>query len=60
MYDISCASTLTHSPCMQVKSLGTRQEKPFVATPQGQRRPLTKSELDDLRRQWPVPRRRVG
>ncbi len=51
---------LTSSLCMQVKSLGTRQEKPFVATPEGRRRPLTKSEFDDLRRQWPDPRRRVG
>jgi hypothetical protein len=54
------AGMLTSSLCMQVKSLGTRQEKPFVATPEGRRRPLTKSEFDDLRRQWPDPRRRVG
>ena len=55
--DVLCSAT---SLRLQVKSLGHRQEKPFVATPEGKRRPLTQSELDDLRRQWPVPRRRVG
>ena len=45
---------------MQVKSLGGRQEPAFVATADGERRQLSQSEAEELRRQWPVPRRRVG
>lgn len=41
-----------------VRSLGARQEPPYVAKPGAKRRPLTPSEKDQFYRQMPIPRRR--